>query len=176
MSTLKEHEREQAATTAAYEVIAAKQIKKAADLPEIPDNADLDALTAIYAQFCKATGLRHVNAHQNLARPDIGNHLTAWLDAFISAWEAAHPVYETMPCTLPVPVHGGNDPEDMNAKRQVWGAALARRLMELTGSDPEDAVSDAICDLLHAAPTFGETAEQAVRRAIEHFNAETGEG
>jgi hypothetical protein len=74
------------------------------------------------------------------------------------------------------PIHGGKDPDDMNAKRMTWGQELAATVREMTGTEPEDAVSDAISYLLHAAPTWGETAEQALRRAIDHFNAETGEG
>lgn len=75
-----------------------------------------------------------------------------------------------------LPVDGGKDPDDMNDARLEWGQSLAEHLRDLTGADPEDAVSDAICDLLHAAKFYGETAEKALKRAVAHFNAETGEG
>lgn len=72
-----------------------------------------------------------------------------------------------------LPVHGGGDPENMNAKRIAWGQSLAHHCHKLTGTDMEDAVSDAIAYLLHAAPTWGETAEDVIRRAVHHFNEET---
>jgi hypothetical protein len=80
---------------------------------------------------------------------------------------------------LPVtaaPIHGGEDPDGMNAQRIAWGIAIAGKCHELTGADPEDRVSDAIAYLLHAAPAFGETTHRALERAVFHFNAETGEG
>lgn len=75
-----------------------------------------------------------------------------------------------------MPRHGGQDPDDMNDKRIVWGLSLASYCSMLTGADPEDAVSDAIAYLLHAAPVRGEYAPDALRRAVAHFNAETGKG
>lgn len=74
------------------------------------------------------------------------------------------------------PVHGGKDPDDMNAQRIAWGQRLANECHAMTGTDHCDAVSDAIAYLLHAAPTWGESAEEVLRRAVGHFNAETGEG
>lgn len=75
------------------------------------------------------------------------------------------------------PVHGGNDPENMNERREEWGLQLADFCSyELTGTDEEDAISDAISYLLHAARRRGLTAKEALRRAVRDFNIETREG
>ena len=74
---------------------------------------------------------------------------------------------------IPIPKDGGHDVDDMNAKRKLWGIKLIAHLHELTGVDPEDAIGDAIAYLLHAAPVYGLTAEQALRIGSEGFNADT---
>jgi len=78
--------------------------------------------------------------------------------------------------TIPIPLHGGCDPDGCNTARIAYGRILAEHLSQLTGTDAEDAVSDAIAYLLHAAPAWGEDAEKALRRAVAHYNAETGDG
>lgn len=75
---------------------------------------------------------------------------------------------------IPAPIDHGEDPEDMNEMRAVWGMALARTCHQMTGTDMDTAISDSISYLLHAAKTMGSTAEQEVRHAIRHFNEETG--
>lgn len=71
------------------------------------------------------------------------------------------------------PINGGADPDHMNGRRYIWGLHLAEKCMELTGTDSENAVSDAIGYLLHAAEHYGETPATAIERAVQHFNRET---
>ena len=80
------------------------------------------------------------------------------------------------PINTPIARHGGGDPDKKNAERIAWGQALVECLGELTGVDPEDAVGDAIAYLLHAAPTWGETAQVALRRGVNGFNDDTRRG
>ena len=77
---------------------------------------------------------------------------------------------------IPAPVHGGQDPDDMNLKRTNWGHDLCAKIMELTGTDKEDAPGDAIANILHAAHDIGLDPAMVMRQAVSHFNAETGEG
>lgn len=74
------------------------------------------------------------------------------------------------------PIYGGKDPDGMNERREHWGWELASRLMYRTGTDREDAVCDAICNLLHHAVALGQDPAEELARAVSHFNAETGEG
>ena len=74
----------------------------AADLPALPDHgeATLDQLSAIYGQFCAATNLPTVDAAENVLREGIGNHLYAWLSAFLETWDEAEareiePIHDT---------------------------------------------------------------------------------
>lgn len=80
---------------------------------------------------------------------------------------------------IEAPIDGGKDPERLNEQRKERGRSLAAHVMMLTGTDRQDAVSDAIGYLLHVAEEFGdhgEDAKIAVHRGIQHFNEETGEG
>ena len=75
-----------------------------------------------------------------------------------------------------IPTHGGNDPENMNDEREEWGADLLCRLEELTGTEPEDALSDALGYLMHVAHSRGQNFGKELNRACYHFTAETREG
>lgn len=77
--------------------------------------------------------------------------------------------------TITAPRNGGHDPDNMNAARAGWGLLLVAKIRSLTGTDQEDAVSDAIGDLLHAACAMGQDPAAQLERAVNHFNAETSE-
>lgn len=78
--------------------------------------------------------------------------------------------------TIPNPIHGGKDPDGMNAKRTAWGAIIARTQRFHTCVDHEDAVCDAIANLLHHACAIGQDPADELARAVRNFNAETGDG
>lgn len=77
---------------------------------------------------------------------------------------------------IPVPVHGGQDPDNMDEERIAWGLDLLGRCCKLTGTDTETAIRDAIAYLLHAAVEMGQDPAYELFCAVDHFNAETGEG
>lgn len=76
---------------------------------------------------------------------------------------------------IPLPVHGGHDPDDMQGEREEWGHSLATHVSRLTGTDPEDAVADAISYLLHHAHATGQNPAYQLYRAVRAFNEETSE-
>lgn len=69
--------------------------------------------------------------------------------------------------------HGGADPEGMNERRAEWGNELLDRIQMLTGTDPEDAACNAICDILHAEHAAGRDPVAAIVNAVGHFREET---
>lgn len=75
---------------------------------------------------------------------------------------------------IPTPIHGGKDPDNMNLQRTGWGMDLVDKIVAMTGTDIDDAVCDAICNLLHAAQHLQQNPAHELIRAIHHFNAETG--
>lgn len=77
--------------------------------------------------------------------------------------------------SIPTPVHGGHDPDDMQSRREGWGAELAAHVASLTGTDPDDAVADAISYLLHHAHATGQGPATQLHRAVRAFNEETSE-
>jgi len=77
---------------------------------------------------------------------------------------------------ITIPTHGGNDPDDMNDKRAQWGLNAINGIMRDTGTDREDALSDLLADLMHAAHHHGEDFAEELRRACFHFQDETREG
>ena len=76
---------------------------------------------------------------------------------------------------IPTPIHGGKDPDDMNVQRLGWGLDLIDKIMALTGTDHDDAVSDAIAYLLHAACYLKQDPARELICAIHHFNADFSE-
>ena len=67
------------------------------------------------------------------------------------------------------------DPEEMNDKRAATAASCVRLFQELTGSDPETALGDMLCDLMHFADRARgfESFRQALDHACDHYDAET---
>ena len=77
---------------------------------------------------------------------------------------------------ISTPVHGGKDPDELNAMRVEWGKTLCRTTKAMTATDSEDVICDSICNLLHACPAMGQDPAAELEQAVRHFNAETGEG
>jgi hypothetical protein len=62
-----------------------------------------------------------------------------------------------------------------NEARASWAARCVELFMEMVGSDPGDAISDLVCDLMHLAQITGQNPWAQVRRGAEHFKAEQEE-
>ena len=65
------------------------------------------------------------------------------------------------------------DPEEMNDKRADWAASAIDDFGQQTGTDLEDAVSDLLADLMHWCDRNGQDFEHELRRARQHYEAET---
>ncbi len=69
------------------------------------------------------------------------------------------------------------DPEDQNDDRAMWGQISITAFERHTGTDPEDALSDLLCDLMHLcdrrAGEDGWNFDSQVERAREHYTVET---
>ena len=65
------------------------------------------------------------------------------------------------------------DPEKLNANRARWAAIVLAEFQRQTGSDAEDAVSDLLADLMHWCDRFGQDFNAELRRARNHYGAET---
>lgn len=79
----------------------------------------------------------------------------------------------TAPENVTIPAHGGHDPEEMNSKRAEWGQDMINAIMDCTGTDREDALSDGLSDLMHWAHREGFDFAKELERAAEHFAEET---
>lgn len=65
------------------------------------------------------------------------------------------------------------DPEQLNANRARWAAIVLAEFQRQTGSDPEDAVSDLLADLMHWCDRSGQEFNDELRRALHHYEEET---
>ena len=65
------------------------------------------------------------------------------------------------------------DPDRLNAHRALWAAAALAQFRRQTGADLEDAVSDLLADLMHWCDRFGQELPAELRRACNHYAAET---
>lgn len=65
------------------------------------------------------------------------------------------------------------DPEEMNDSRAEWAAVAVRAFQKATGTDPEDLLSDLLCDLRHWADRNGETFATQLERANRNYLEET---
>ena len=65
------------------------------------------------------------------------------------------------------------DPEGRNANRARHAAAALAAFQRHTGADLEDVVSDLLVDLMHWCDRNGEEFHQELRRALNHYAAET---
>ncbi len=69
------------------------------------------------------------------------------------------------------------DPEGMNDDRAEWALSAIRHFQTITGTDFEDALSDLLCDLMHACdrdPELGVFSTQ-LKRAVACYAEETME-
>ena len=72
--------------------------------------------------------------------------------------------------SLPLPP----DPDRRNAHRALGAAAALAEFQRQTGADLEDAVSDLLADLMHWCDWFGQEFPKELRRALNHYEEETG--
>ena len=68
------------------------------------------------------------------------------------------------------------DPERLNGNRALAAAFALAEFRERTGADLEDAVSDLLADLMHWCDRFGQEFPEELRRARNHYAAETATG
>lgn len=74
-----------------------------------------------------------------------------------------------------IPTHGGFDPDNQNDDRADWGGEMIEAIMNATGTDREDALSDGLADLMHWANREGFDFAIELQRACTQFEAETDE-
>lgn len=65
------------------------------------------------------------------------------------------------------------DPELQNASPARWAAATLEEFRRHTGTDFEDAVCDLLANLMHWCDRFGQDFNAELRRARNHYDAET---
>ncbi len=65
------------------------------------------------------------------------------------------------------------DPDGMNDERAGWAKEALAAFMAATGTDPDDAVSDLLCDLMHWCDRRGVAFRTELARAQGHYDAET---
>lgn len=66
------------------------------------------------------------------------------------------------------------DPENLNSDRAKWaGAAMSSFMFAAAGTEPETALSDLLCDLMHWADRQEECFESALEHARWHYAEET---
>ena len=67
------------------------------------------------------------------------------------------------------------NPDELNTDRARWAAAALAEFQAQTGADTGDALSDLLADLLHWCDRCGQDFRQELRRALDHYEEETGE-
>ena len=70
------------------------------------------------------------------------------------------------------------DPEMMNDKRAAWAWKALEAFMDVTGTEPADAIADLLCDLMHACDRFRDEIggfEEQLDRAREFYREEISE-
>lgn len=73
---------------------------------------------------------------------------------------------------LSIPENRPEDPDGHNDERADWAAAAVLKFMSVTGTDPEDAFSDMLGDLMHLADRCGIDFENEMRRAENYYAQE----
>ncbi len=70
------------------------------------------------------------------------------------------------------------DPEMMNDNRAAWAWRAIEAFMDATGTDPQDALADLLCDLMHVCDRFKDEVglfEEQLDRARGCYREETWE-
>ena len=96
-------------------------------------------------------------------------------DAIELVREAEELLPEVIKSSITIPQAGPNDPDGLNEQRADWARDAIERFVDRTGTDKEDALCDLLCDLLHYADQYGYDFANELRRACDHFVAETTE-
>lgn len=65
------------------------------------------------------------------------------------------------------------DPEELNESRAMWAGHALNAFMADTGSEPQDCVSDLICNLRHWCDRNGQDFERELARGWESYEQET---
>jgi hypothetical protein len=65
------------------------------------------------------------------------------------------------------------DPDSLNDDRAKWAGNAISAFMQITGTEPENALSDLLCDLMHWADRQEECFGSALEHARWHYEEET---
>lgn len=65
------------------------------------------------------------------------------------------------------------DPEGLNDDRSSWAGIAIAAFMAATNTEPENALSDLLCDLMHWADRRGECFDSRLEHARHHYAEET---
>lgn len=68
------------------------------------------------------------------------------------------------------------DPEGMNDRRAAWAASALSVFMHVTGTHPDTALPDMLCDLMHWCDRNEWSFDSARCIALSHYEAETEKG
>lgn len=156
MSSFAEHEAEQAAITARYDALSKIGTLAHNYGAEIEICEDESAALAYLGDYIDQMSPGDLAIYDE-ARADANEDVAAAMSVII-------------------PAHGGGDPENMNDDRAEWASIALGQFMITTGTDPEDALADLLCDLMHMAHRDGQDFATELSRAFGHFEAETMSG
>jgi hypothetical protein len=65
------------------------------------------------------------------------------------------------------------DPENLNNDRTEWAGDAVAAFMQATGTEPENALPDLLCDLMHWADRNEECFDSCLEHARNHYAEET---
>jgi hypothetical protein len=74
---------------------------------------------------------------------------------------------------IEIPEAGPGDEDGENDRRAGWARDVVDQFVHKTGTDQPDALCDLLCDLQHYANAYGFDFARELRRACDHFAAET---
>lgn len=66
-----------------------------------------------------------------------------------------------------------HDPDNMNEARAEWAGQAVAAFMVATRTDPENALGDLLCDLMHWASKNGQNFDETLDRARRGYAMET---
>ena len=65
------------------------------------------------------------------------------------------------------------DPDGQNHDRSYWAETALIAFRKVTRTDPEDAVADLLCDLMHYCDRYDLNFEDELKRALGNYEEET---